>query len=323
MHPQNGLFVRIPTIDFGEIRETERKILQAERAVNTRRAYASSWKAFLAWCAAAGRDGLPAEPATVQDHVTWCIARGYRLATVFLRLSAIAHYHREANLATPYMPAIRCYLEKARRELQEEPRGKAALTYELLRAIAAHGPNTPAAIRNKALVLLGFASGWRRSELIALQRSHVQLVSEGIALYQRSSKTDQQGKGRLVGIDHGKRALTCPVRALEKWLALRGDWDGPLFTRLSARGLRVTRMPLSARADVVNKTLKQMLEEIGENPHPFGAHSLRAGMITEAAKHHASESAIMRRTGQRCVQTVMRYIRPAKIFEFNPLKGVL
>lgn len=301
----------------------ERRILQAEKALATRRAYASGWKSFVAWCVAAERPYLPAEPATVQDHVTWSIARGYRLSTVSVRVAAISHYHRAANLETPCTPAIRLYLENARRDRKEEPAGKAALSYALLRKLAPRFPDTLAGIRDRALILLGFASGWRRSELVALRLSDVHFLSQGLALYQRSSKTDQTAQGRLVGIDRGKRAVTCPVRALEAWLEVRGNWDGPLFVRIGNRGSRVTRVALSARAEIVNQALKRMLEGIGEDARRYGAHSLRAGMITEAAQHRASVIAIMRRTGHRHVQSVMRYIRPANIFEFNPLRDVL
>jgi len=319
---QNAMFVRIPTINFEQIRETEERIRRAEKSPNTRKAYENGWKLFLAWCAAADRNGLPAEPRTVQDYATWSIARGHRLETVFVRMSAITHYHREAGLDTPCNESVRLYLANARRDLREEPGGKAALSYDLLRKIAPRFPDTPAGVRNKAMILLQFAAGWRRSEIVALRRSDVHFVPEGVALWQRSSKTDQTGKGRLVGIDRGKRALTCPVRALDAWLAVRGEWEGPLFVRMDPRGTP-TRSALASRAEALHNALKRVLESAGENSRRFGSHSLRAGMITEAALHGASEAAIMQRTGHHSSAMVRRYIRPANLFEFNPLKGVL
>lgn len=322
MHPQHGTFVRVPTIDFEAIRATEQRILQAQKAVNTRLAYAHGWKMFLAWCAAAERSSLPAEPATVQEHAAWSIARGLRLNTVLVRMSAIAHYHREAGLANPCDRSVRLFLMNARRELREEPGGKAALPYELLRNIASRFPDTLPGIRNRAMILLQFAAGWRRSEIVALRYSDVNFVAQGIALWQRSSKTDQTGEGRLVGIERGKRAVTCPVRALEAWLAIRGDWEGALFVRSGPHG-EMTRTALASRAEVLHMALQRVLEKAGEDAGRFGSHSLRAGMITEAAQHGASEIAIMRRTGHKTSACLRRYIRPANIFEFNPLKGVL
>lgn len=300
----------------------EQRILRAERAANTRLAYAHGWKTFLAWCSAAERSSLPAEPASVKEYAAWSIARGRRLATVCLHMSAISHYHREEGLQTPVDRTVRLFLANARRELREEPGGKAALTYEILRNIATHFPDTPAGIRNRAMILLQFAAGWRRSEIVALRRSDVHFVPQGLALWQRYSKTDQVGDGRLVGIERGKRSVTCPVRALESWLRVRGEWDGPLFVRFNPRG-EMTRSPLAPRAEVLQNALKDVLEKIGEDAGRYGSHSLRAGMITEAAQHGASETSIMRRTGHKTSACLRRYIRPANIFEFNPLRDVL
>lgn len=322
MHFQNGTFVRIPTIDFEEIRKTEERIRVAERAPNTRLAYAHGWKMFLAWCSAAERSGLPAEPPTVKDYAAWSIARGRRLNTIALHVSAISHYHREAGFETPCDRSVRLFLTNAKRDLKEGPGGKAALTYDLLRRVAVRFPETQPGIRNRAMILLQFAAGWRRSEIVALRRSDVHFVPQGIALWQQSSKTDQSAEGRLVGIERGNRAITCPVRALEQWLAIRGDWDGPLFVRFDPRS-EMTRSALASRAEVLHNALKRVLEAAGENADRFGSHSLRAGMITEAAQHGASETSIMRRTGHKTSACLRRYIRPANIFEFNPLKGVL
>lgn len=322
MHPEHSLFLRTVRVDFQEIRRTEERILQAAKARNTRLAYANGWKMFLAWCAAVERDWLPAEPRTVQDFLTWSITQGFRLGTIALRMSAITHYHREAGFETPFDASVRRYFANARRDLKEEPAGKAALTYEMLRTSALHFPDTPLGIRNRAMILLTFASGWRRSETVALRRSDVSFVPQGLALWQRSSKSDQTGEGRLVGIERGKRALTCPVRALQAWMKVRGDWDGPLFVRMTSTG-ELTRQGFEPRGEMLHHALKRAIAAIGENPVRFGAHSLRAGMITEAAKHGASESAIMLRTGHKSSRMLRRYIRPCNIFEFNPLRAVL
>lgn len=319
---RHGIVLRTVTVDFEELRRTEARIMEAQKALNTRRAYTSGWKAFVSWCAAVERIWLPAEPATVRDFATWCITQQYRLSTVALRLSAIAHYHQNAGAAAPVDEAVRRYLANAKRELKEEPAGKAALTYDILRRAAARFPDTAVGIRNRAMILLGFASGWRRSEIVALRLTDISFVPQGLALWQRSSKTDQIGEGRLVGIERGQRAVTCPVRALQAWLSLRGDWAGPLFVRIGPRQ-QVTRIGLEPRGETMHNALKRVLEQIGEDPRRFGAHSLRSGMITEAAKHGASEAAIKQRTGHKSSETLQKYIRPANIFEFNPLKGVL
>jgi integrase len=170
--------------------------------------------------------------------------------------------------------------------------------------------------------VLTFASGWRRSEIASLKLSDVAFVPKGLTLWLGSSKTDQTGQGRLVGIEAGVKPLTCPVRALRAWLKLRGEWEGSLFVAVAGCGA-VTREPISPRGEVLHQALKDSLERIGEDPATFGAHSLRAGMITEAAKHGASEAAIKLRTGHKSSLTLQRYIRPASAFDLNPLKAVL
>jgi integrase len=156
-----------------------------------------------------------------------------RLETLHVRMNTIAHYHREGNHPTPVDDSVRAYLSYARRERKEEPRGRAALTYDHLRRIALDflSSESPIAIRDRAMILLGFASGWRRSELVSLRLSDISFVPKGVELWLRFSKTDQAGEGRIVGIEAGRKSLTCPVRALRSWLNVRGSWEGPLFVR--------------------------------------------------------------------------------------------
>jgi integrase len=317
MHPR----IAATSIDFAAIRRREASILKADSAPNTRIAYANGWKAFRAWCVLAGIAPLPATTQNVQDFATWCINESYRLSTVMLRLSAITHYHRADGHATPFAKVVRSYLTQARRELKESPRGKTALTYARLCEVVAGLPDTPLGIRNRALILLGFATGWRRSELVALNMADAGFEEYGLHLVQRRSKTDQLGFGREVGIPPGTRDLTCPLRAMRAWLAIRGNWEWPLFVR--CRGKCVSRKGLGQRGEVLHLALKGAVAKLGENPRKFGAHSLRAGMITASAENGASESAIMLRTGHRCYEMIRRYIRPTRIFKCDPLKGVL
>lgn len=295
----------------------------ASKAANTLRAYASSWKQFERWCREAARASLPASPDTVEDFASWSINERCRLNTVFSRVTAIAHYHQEAGWPSPVDESVRKFLSNARRDLKERPGGKAALTPAQLRKLAKRlSSGNPVAIRDCAMILLGFAAGWRRTEVVGLDLSDVKFVREGMTLWLRASKTDQTGEGRLVVIQRGKRALTCPVLALRKWLKIRGTWEGPLFVRFSP-DRRVTRQGLRGRGYALYNALKRVLAEIGEDPRNFGAHSLRAGMITASAENGATETAIMLRTGHKSSQSLRRYIRPAQGFRLNPLKGVL
>lgn len=298
------------------------RIMSATLAHNTITNYRSAWKSFERWCREAARESLPASPATCIDHAAWCIAKGLRLETAHYRLKAINHYHRENGLALPCDAQVSQFMRNARREIRERPQGKLALTPPHLRQICGRLYRRASVldIRDRALILVCFACGWRRSEIVSLDLADVRFVPNGMVLWLAKSKTDQEGRGRAVGVDCGRRIVTCPVQALQQWLEVRGGWPGPLFTGFDGRR-QVTRRRLGSAA--VWRAVKAGLELIGEDPQPFGAHSLRAGMITAAAENGASETAIMQRTGHHCYEMIRRYVRPVQAFRLNPLKGVL
>ncbi len=311
-----------PGIDMARLRHVQGRLMQAKRSHNTERAYAHSWSQFERWCSRAGRRALPATAETVSLFVAWCLEEGYRLKTIRLRLAAIAFQHAHKGHDSPVNEEVRKLLQAAAREKTEEPAGKSALTPAQIRRICDRlQADVPRDVRDRAILLLGFASGWRRSELAALRLADVKLEPrKGLVLRLRRSKTDQLGQGRVVGIHYGKRKDTCPVRAYEAWLQVRGEWRGPLFTRVNKAG-EVLRDGLSGES--ILDIVKRCLALIGVDPASYGAHSLRAGMITAAAESGADASAIMGRTGQRSLQTLMGYIRPAQAFSANPLANVL
>lgn len=309
-------------LDLSLAHAMKRRILGAALSRNTMRGYRCSWNSFSRWCREAGVQSLPATPQTCIDHAAWCIAEKRRVETVLLRLKAIHFYHQQRKLTSPVDQSVREFMRNAKRELRERPQGKHAITPEHLKSISksllARGGTKD--IRDRAILLLCFACGWRCSELVSLDLRDVRWVDDGIILWLGKSKTDQEGRGRSVGIQHGSRELTCPIKALEKWLEARGRWAGPLFTQLFAYG-GLTERRLDS--DGVRKAVKRSLELIGEDPTHFGAHSLRVGMITAAVEAGATETSVMQRTGHRQYETLLRYVRPAQAFRANPLKGVL
>lgn len=311
-----------PPLDLDRIREVKQRIMSAKLAANTIINYRSGWKAFVRWCDAAGYSSLPATSQICIDFCSWCFAEGARLSTVDIRLRAIRHYHREANLPSPVDTSVQQFLQNAARNLCEKPRGKEALTVSHLRNISnkLRRRGTTRDLRDRAVLVFGFACGWRRSELVSLDLRDVRWMKHGLLVRLGKSKTDQKGRGRVVAIHYGHNESTCPVRALKTWLALRGNSPGPLFTRIEVDDTATNRR---LHPDAVRRAVKRGLELIGVCPDLFGAHSLRAGMITAAAEAGASETSIMLRTGHRSYEMVQRYVRPAQAFMSNPLAGVL
>ena len=168
--------------------------------------------------------------------------------------------------------------------------------------------------RDRALVLLGFASAFRRSELVDLDVEDCAFGKDGLTVTLRRSKTDQDSAGRKIGIPYGANPETCPVRVVQSWLEQAGITTGPLFRSISRHG-HVQPGRLSG-IDVA-RTVKKLAERAGLDPAKYAGHSLRAGHATSAAIAGASERSIMNQTGHRSVQMVRRYIRDGNLFREN------
>lgn len=314
--------------NFARLREAQQRLMQASRAPSTLRAYANAWRDFEAWGVHAGRATFPASEDTLCLYITSLLERpDLRLNTIRLRLSAIRIRHRDEGLACPGIQTARGLISNAARERKEIPGGKRALTPEQLRLMSAFLETSAELldVRDRALLVFGFALGWRSAELVSLDLADVRFVSSGVRVRLRHSKTDQQALGREVGIPPGREPLTCPVRALRAWLKVRGDWPGPLFAGIKnvfgARSL-VTRRRLGESA--VIDTVRRHLKHIGvRDLWAYGSHSLRVGMITASAEGGAGLIEIMERSGHRHVKAVLRYVRPAEAFRRDPLAGVL
>jgi len=168
--------------------------------------------------------------------------------------------------------------------------------------------------RDRALILLGFAGAFRRSELVGLDASDCIFGRDGLTVTLRRSKTDQDGAGRKIGIPYGANPDTCPVRNLQDWIEQAGIVGGVLFRPLNRRGqLRPGRL---SGIDVA-RVVKKLAQRAGLNPALYAGHSLRAGHATAAAIAGASERSIMNQTGHRSVQMVRRYIRDGSLFREN------
>jgi integrase len=168
--------------------------------------------------------------------------------------------------------------------------------------------------RDRALVLLGFAGAFRRSELVGLDVADCAFGKDGLTITLRRSKTDQQGAGRKIGIPYGSNPETCPVRTVQAWIELAAIEDGPVFRSISRHG-RVQPGRLSG-IDVA-RVVKKLAERAGLDAVKYAGHSLRAGHATSAAIAGASERSIMNQTGHRSVQMVRRYIRDGSLFREN------
>jgi integrase len=308
---------RLPNVaDLSQTAERAAGYARHARADNTRRAYGGAWSDFTAWCSAHSLVSLPAEPVVVGCYLA-DRAQSHKVASLRLRLVAIAEAHRLQghNLDTRH-PAIRDTWAGIRRAHGTAPTQKAAATSEIVRDLvraAGQGAGLRG-MRDKALVLIGFAAALRRSELVALDIDDIQFRAEGVVLRLRRSKTDQEGAGAEVAIPHGAAELTCPVRALQAWLEAAGITAGPVFVSITKAG-RATPSRLSDRD--VARVVKRLAELAGHDPAAFAGHSLRAGFATTAARAGVPEAEIMRQTRHRSVAVMRGYVRRGGLFLDN------
>jgi integrase len=300
--------VPLPALD--QVRE----YIRASKAENTLRGYQSDWWHFRAWCESHGLGPLPASPETVAAYIAECAGR-LKVGSIQRRLNAIAEAHKAVGVESPTHNAIVANTMKGiRRSLGTAPAQKAPALTADIRAML---DSTDAGIigaRDRALVLLGFAGAFRRSELVSLDVQDCAFGKDGLTVTLRRSKTDQAGAGRKIGIPYGSNPETCPVRVLQTWLELAGITGGPLFRSINRH--RQVQPGRLAGIDVA-RVVKKLAERAGLNAGKYAGHSLRAGHATSAAIAGASERSIMNQTGHRSVQMVRRYIRDGSLFREN------
>jgi integrase len=288
------------------------------KAPRTRAAYKRAWDTFVAWSEQQGRAPLPALPDTVALYLT-ARAEGHTVATIEQDLSAISAAHRAAGLDSPRSSAVvREVRSGIRRRLGVAPNVKAPLLAEDLKRVVSALPASLMGIRDRAVLLVGFAAALRRSELVGLEVRDFEWTEEGLKVIVRRSKTDQEGAGRPVGVPHGKDA--CPVRALKAWLGAAAITEGPVFREVTRHG-RVGESALSGRS--VARIVQRAAKAVGLEAASYGGHSLRAGLATSAAREGKSERSIMNQTGHRSAAMVRRYIREAELFRENAAEGLL
>ena len=291
-----------------------REYARLSKSANTRRAYAADWDDFTRWCALRGASALPAEPDTVALYLT-ASAEGLKPSTLQRRLATISQAHQAAGHETPTRAAaVRAVWAGIRRAKGTAQQGKApAVTPEIRRMVDALGGGL-LGVRDRALLLVGFAGAMRRSELVGLDARDAMFGADGLTLQIRRGKTDQEGEGRKVGVPYGSRPQTCPVRALQAWLAASGVAEGPLLRSVSRHG-KVQPGRLSDKA--VALVVKRAAQAAGLDPALYAGHSLRAGLATSAAAAGASERSIMAQTGHKSVTVARRYIRDGSLFREN------
>ncbi|MFQ5466656.1 MAG: tyrosine-type recombinase/integrase [Kiloniellaceae bacterium] len=277
----------------------------------TRKAYRSALRAFAAWCEAEDLEALPATPETVARFLAAQAGR-YRVATLEQRLAAIRWAHETQGLDSPTAAkGVRSTMRGIRRALGVAPQRKAPATVDRLAAMTSHADtSTLKGLRDRALLLFGFASALRRSELVALTVADLELTERGLLVTLRRSKSDQAGHGHTRAVPLGRSPELCPVRALGAWLEAAGIAEGPVFRSVDRHGKTGERLQPRAVGEVV----KLYARRAGLEASSFGGHSLRAGFVTSAAEKGARAERIADHTGHRSLGMIRVYTRRADAF---------
>jgi site-specific recombinase XerD len=278
--------------------ESVTRYARASRAESTLRRYRSDWADFQRFCQRNWLDSLPAAPATVAAYISACADGGkLKAGSIQRRVSAIAAFHQVHGDMSPTSSAeVKLTLAGVRRTLGVAQQGKApALTADIA-AMVARLPTKLIGVRDRALLLIGFAGAFRRSELVALNANDIEFREDGLKVTIRKSKTDQEGAGQVIGIAHGSKL--CPVSAVKAWLTAAQIAAGPIFRHVDRHGHILDRMSPEAVAIVV----KRYAAAAGLDPAKYAGHSLRAGLVTQArherragAGHHEADAPQERR----------------------------
>jgi site-specific recombinase XerD len=291
-----------------------RYLVNQSLSANTRRGY----RADLEHYSTSGMT-LPSTPEMVAEYLAESVGIS-AVATMQRRLAAIAKAHVAMGAADPTKTEIvRATMRGIRRTLGVAQReAKPVLREDLFQMLDRMGAS-PKDVRDKALLLLGFAGAFRRSELVGLDVVDIETVRQGIVVTLRRSKTDQTGAGRKIGIPFG-RTRWCPVKHLTDWLSHTGTTSGPIFRVINRHG-HVADQRLSGEA--VSIIVKERAKAAGFDPSAYSGHSLRAGLATSAVIAGVSTLSIRRTTGHASDAMLARYVRIGDIFTDNAAAAVL
>jgi site-specific recombinase XerD len=294
-------------------------LAKAEKAQSTRKAYGTDFRIFKAWCEAKGAASLPALPETVAAFLAAEAGQGVKPSTLGRRVAAIRYAHKLASLPTPTdAEGVKATVRGIRRTFGGAKVKKAPAVAAKVKGMVATAPEGLAGLRDRALLLLGFAGAFRRSELVALDVADIEQTDEGLRVTIRRAKTDQEGLGRTLAIARGDTA--CPVKAVAVWLGAAGITSGPLFRPIDKAGtVRDRRLTDRSVANIV----KEYAGRAGFDASTFSGHSLRAGFLTSAAGNGASIFKMMDVSGHRSVETLRGYVRDAELFKDHAGAGLL
>ena len=302
----NELVTDIKTLEIETL-----KNLKNSKSPNTLRAYESDYKDFTSFCVKNNFSSLPADPKIVSLYLTH-LSQTSKFSTLKRRIASISVVHKlKGHYVDTKHPLIMENLLGIKRKKGSNQKAKKPILISdlkvLINVINKLKIKEIRKKRDKALILIGFAGGFRRSELVAIDYEDVEFVREGVKIFVKRSKTDQSGEGMTKAIPSFTSTLYCPVLHLEDWMNNKKDRRGKIF-------------PISDKS--VALIIKKYANLAGLDGSKYAGHSLRSGFATSTAESGAEERNIMAMTGHKTTQMVRRYIHEANLFKNNALNKI-
>ena len=280
------------------------KNLKNSKANNTLRAYQSDFRDFTAFCAKNTFSSMPTQPKIIALYITH-LSKSSKFSTLKRRIASISVIHKlKGHYLDTKHPIIMENLHGIKRSLGSRQKAKKPILINDLKLIIKAIDEKK--LRDKALILVGFAGGFRRSELVNIHFEDVEFVSEGVKILIKRSKTDQSGEGSIKAIPYFDNEEFCPVIAFKGYIKSKfvNTDVGKIF-------------------DISDKSvaliIKKYAEKAGLDSTKYAGHSLRSGFATTAAEFGVEERNIMAMTGHKTTQMVRRYIHEANLFKNNAL----
>ena len=286
------------------------KNLKNSKANNTLRAYQSDYRDFSLFCSKNGLSSMPTQPKIVALYITH-LSKFSKFSTLKRRIASISVIHKlKGHYLDTKHPIIMENLHGIKRTLGSRQKAKKPLLINnLKKIIKAIDEEKKERDRDKALILVGFAGGFRRSELVNILKEDVELVDEGVKILIKKSKTDQSGEGNIKAIPYFQNQEFCPVIALKKYMSLK---------KFNSNSEKIFKLSDKSVALII----KKYAQIAGLDPTKYAGHSLRSGFATTAAEFGAEERNIMTMTGHKTTQMVRRYIQEANLFKNNALNKI-
>ena len=294
--------------------ERAKRYISNSKANNTIKSYKSDWQDFVAYCKREKVAFLSADADTVINYIA-DMAETKKVSTIVRRLSSISQAHQAAGCGSPtFSFGVKAVVKGIKKTKGTMPNKKTAAVIEDIRAMVDTLGGGLIDIRDRALILIGFAGAFRRSELVKIDIDHLEFDRDGLTITLQQSKTDQEGQGYKKGIPYGSHPDTCPVRAVQDWLQAAKITTGPLFRRVNRHG----QVGVKALTDQsVALIVKKLVKAAGLDEKKYSGHSLRSGLITTAANRGVDERSIMKQSGHKSLTVMRGYIQDATLFKNN------